>query len=63
MNNTANTTPMTIEDLQKLCILQQQQIAELTAKLNWFEEQLRLSKHRQFGSSSEQTDLEQQQLF
>ena len=63
MNNIANPTQTTIEELQKLCMLQQQQIAELTIKLRWFEEQFRLNQHRQFGSSSEQTTLEQQQLF
>lgn len=31
------------------------EIAELTAKLNWFEEQYCLSKHSQFGCSSEKT--------
>lgn len=39
--------------------------AELTAKLNWFMEQFRLSKHRQFGASSEKTapGYEQPSLF
>ncbi|MFB4166293.1 IS66 family transposase [Alteribacillus sp. JSM 102045] len=35
---------------------------ELTAKLKWYEEQFRLSKHRQFGSSSEKTDSNQLEL-
>jgi transposase len=43
--------------------LQEQQIAELTAKVRWFEEQFRLSQHRRFGRSSEQTNPEQLQLF
>jgi len=69
MKNTS-TTIVTIEELQeKNAILEQQnsllqqQIAELTAKLNWFTEQFRLSQHRQFGRSSEQTIPEQQSLF
>ncbi|AEF93529.1 transposase IS66 [Desulfotomaculum nigrificans CO-1-SRB] len=62
MNNIVNNT-QSLEELQKLCALQQKQIAELTAKLNWFEEQFRLSKQRQFGASSEKTASEQQQLL
>jgi hypothetical protein len=53
---------MTIEELQKRCVVNGQN-AKLTAKLNWFMEQFRLSKHRQFGVSSERTAPEQQQLF
>lgn len=63
MNSTSNSTINTIEDLQKQCVLLQQQNAELTAKLRWFEEQFRLSQHRRFSSSSERTVPEQQQLF
>ena len=59
MDNTAKT----IEELQTKCALQEQQIAELTAKLNWFEEQFRLSQQRQFGRSSEQTSPDQVELF
>lgn len=62
MNNALNTAN-TITDLQKKCDRLEQQNAELTAKLNWFEEQFRLSQHRRFGSSSERTNPEQQQLF
>lgn len=38
-------------------------VAELTAKVRWFEEQFRLYKHRQFGASSERTSEELQGLF
>lgn len=41
----------------------QQEITELKAKLAWFEEQFRLSKQRQFGSSSEKTNSDQCELF
>lgn len=37
-------------------------IAELTAKVNWLMEQFRLAKHRQFGSSSEKSEYDGQQL-
>jgi len=53
---------MTIEELQKRCVQLERENAELTAKLNWFMEQFRLIKHRQFGASSERTVSEQQQL-
>jgi transposase len=40
------------------------QVAQLEAKVAWFEEQFRLAKHRRFGSSSEQTPVpEQPSLF
>ncbi|MGI6286759.1 hypothetical protein SEF58_13280, partial [Neomoorella humiferrea] len=61
---------MTIEELQercvqleKLCMQLEQQNAELTAKLNWFMEQFRLSKKRQFGVSSERTEPLPEQLL
>jgi transposase len=61
---------MNIEELQSRCLQLEeqcrwleQQNAELTAKLNWFMEQFRLSKKRQFGISSERTrSLEEEQL-
>ncbi len=56
-----NTTEI-IEKLEIKCAIQEQQIAELTTKLTWFEEQFRLSQQRRFGSSSEVTS-EQDRLF
>lgn len=54
-------TAKVIEELETKCALQEQQIAELTAKLTWFEEQFVLSQKRRFAPSSEAT--EQTQLF
>ena len=69
MENTKEAT-VTIEKLQEENILLnqqnsllQQQISELQGKLDWFMEQFRLSQHRQFGHSSEQTQPEQINLF
>ena len=59
MNNTAKT----IEELENKCAFLEQENAELTAKLNWFEEQYRLSQQKRFGRSSEQTNPEQLQIF
>jgi hypothetical protein len=54
-------------ELHEKCALQEQtittqkqKIAELTAKVIWFEEQFRLSQHRSFGRSSEQQAGSQQ---
>ncbi len=47
-----------IDDLQQLHDENQRltlQNEQLQAKLSWYEEQFRLSRHRQFGSSSEKT--------
>ncbi|GEA16861.1 hypothetical protein E308F_31070 [Moorella sp. E308F] len=70
MNTSQSITAMTIEELQercvqleKLCMQLEQQNAELTAKLNWFMEQFRLSKKRQFGVSSERTKPLEEQLL
>ncbi len=39
------------------------QNADLTTQVNWFMEQFKLLRHKQFGPSSEHTPQEQQQLF
>ena len=58
----ATTCPTT--DLQERCKQLEQQVAELTARLKWFEEQFRLSQQRRFGASSEKTtDSKQLELF
>ncbi|UNC92048.1 IS66 family transposase [Candidatus Contubernalis alkaliaceticus] len=57
--NTANS----IDYYQKRCEELEKENAELNAKVNWFLEQFRLNKQRQFGSSSEKTNPDQMQLF
>src|SRR5690625_2680576 len=52
----------TIENLQNENAQLEQQNAELTAKLKWYEEQFRLAQKRRFGSSSEKTDPGQLEL-
>jgi len=56
------TAPI-IQELQNLCALQAQQIAELSAKVSWYEEQFRLSQKQRFGRLSEQSDHEQLRIF
>ena len=52
-----------IEELQARCSALEQQVAELEAKLHWYEEQYRLAQHRRFGPSSERTHPDQQQII
>lgn len=56
-------TAKTIEQLQEENLLLKQQVSELLTRVNWFEEQFRLSRHRQFGASSEQVSSDQINLF
>ncbi len=49
------TESPTIESLQR-------QVAELSTKLKWYEEQFRLAQHKRFGASSEQTHPDQMEL-
>lgn len=57
------TTPRTIEELEAQNAKLEQQVAELSAKLAWFQEQLNVIRRKQFGASSEQTHPDQLLLF
>jgi len=58
-----NNVDKTVALLEEKCALQDQKIAELTAKLVWFEEQYRLSQQKNFGRSSEKVDTNQLSIF
>ncbi|MGI6226322.1 MAG: IS66 family transposase [Peptococcales bacterium] len=58
-----NTQEDSQVSLEEKCKLQAQQIEELTAKLEWYEEQFRLSQEKRFGKSSEKTNADQLALF
>ncbi len=58
MKTTETTSQPTTEDLEKRVSSLEEQNAELTAKIKWYEEQFRLSKQRQFGTSSEKTNAD-----
>jgi transposase/uncharacterized coiled-coil protein SlyX len=60
---TNETINPTIEELNHKCAQQEQQIAELAAKVKWFEEQFRLSQQKRFGASSEKTNPDQLDFF
>lgn len=61
MDNRADT-PATIEQLEEKNARLEQQNAELTAKLQWYEEQFRLAQHKRFGASSEKTHPDQLEM-
>ena len=61
--NMQDNSGLIIEQLNDKILMQGQQIAELDAKLKWYEEQFRLSRQQQFGTSSEKTTPEQINLF
>jgi len=50
---------LTIEDDQAHIAKLEHQIAELSAKLKWYEEQFRLAQQKRFGASSEKTPPDQ----
>jgi len=56
-------TEQKIQELQEMCALQEQQIAELTTKLKFYEEQFQLYKKSKFARSSEASDQKQLQIF
>jgi transposase len=61
MENRADTPP-TREELEQKNAALEQQNAELTAKLNWYQEQFRLAQQKRFGASSEKSDSDQMEL-
>ena len=61
MDNTVTNLPNA--DLQKQVAVLERKVAELTAKLDWYERQYRLAMQQRYGSSSERTAPEQRQLF
>ncbi|RXE57945.1 IS66 family transposase, partial [Acetivibrio mesophilus] len=54
---------ISVEKLLDIIEEKERRIAELEQQVQWFMEQIRLSKRKQFGVSSEQTKIEQLNLF
>ena len=54
---------ITVEELLVLIEEKDRRVAKLEDQVQWLMEQLRLAKHKQFGTSSEQTSLDQLYLF
>jgi transposase len=59
--NSLTPTP-TREEYEAQVARLKQQVAELSAKLQWYEEQFRLAQKKRFGFSSEKTDPNQLEL-
>jgi transposase len=57
------TQDISAEKLNKIIQEKDKRIAELEQQIQWIMSQMRLSKHKQFGASSEQTDPEQLSIF
>jgi len=55
--------PMNNVVLTKEILELKSRIVELEALVKWYEEQFRLNKHRQFGSSSEKSEYDQISIF
>jgi len=51
------------EKLLEIIQEKDRKIAELEQQIEWFMSQIRLAKHKQFGVSSEQTDIAQPSIF
>ena len=58
-----NRQEISVEKLLNIIEEKERRIAELEQQVQWFMEQIRLSKRKQFGVSSEQTKIEQINLF
>jgi transposase len=61
--NKNDSLVQSIEELNDRILAQEQRIAELNAKLKWYEEQYRLAMQKQYGASSEKTIPGQLNLF
>lgn len=57
------TQEITTENLLNIIEEKDQRIAELEQQVQWFMSQIRLLKHKQFGTSSEKADLHQMTIF
>ena len=62
MENKSDRPTLTTEQYSAQLAKLEQQNAELSAKLKWYEEQFRLAQHKRFGASSEKTHPDQIEL-
>ena len=57
------TQDISKEELYKIVEEKDRRIAELEKQVEWLLSQFRLARHRQYGTSSEQTDSRQMSIF
>lgn len=62
MEKQTDTPHPTTENYESTIAKLEQQNAELTAKLKWYEEQFRHAQQKRFGASSEKSNLDQMEL-
>ena len=63
MSSSSSSLPESRKELLDLVSKQATQIEQLQWKVQWFEEQFHLARHKQFGTSSERNIREQRNLF
>src|SRR5512137_1625724 len=63
MSSSASSLPETRQELVDIIDNLATKNEQLEAKVRWFEEQFHLSRHKQFGASSERSVHEQGELF
>lgn len=63
MRKVKNVKEYSRADLEKHCLELEQKNESLSVRLQWYEEQFRLSRQQRFGSSSEKSSLEQISIF
>jgi transposase len=63
MSSSSSVLPESRKELVGLVQRQASQIEQLEQKVRWFEEQFHLTRHKQFGASSERSVKEQRHLF
>lgn len=54
---------MSREEIEKYAVNMTDKVEQLSMQLSWYEEQIRLSRKKRFGASSEKTDAEQINMF
>ena len=61
--DTNTKTPKTMESLEERCLSLEDENAKLAAKVEWYEQQFKLSQQKRFGASSEKMDPDQISFF
>lgn len=54
---------MSREEIETYAVSMTDKVEQLSMQLSWYEEQLRLSRKKRFGASSEKTDAAQINMF
>ena len=66
MKNTGNNidfSAMSRQEIEEYAVNLTDKVEQLSLQLSWYEEQIRLSRQKRFGASSEKTTIEQISIF